>query len=87
MAKHSTSRPAPAQAHKRRAGSRPPPGTTSTDATDTGLRGGWTPDRTDIERQNEGQRSSIETASRDAEAGGIEAPELLSEVKKASPFE
>jgi hypothetical protein len=30
---------------------------------------------------------SIETASRDAKAGGIEAPEPLSEEKKASPFE
>jgi hypothetical protein len=57
------------------------------DAIDSARRGAWDPDRTDIERPNEGQCLSIETASRNAEAGGVEAPEPLSEEKKALPFE
>ena len=63
-----------------------PPEEPASDATDTAPRGAWNPDRSDIERPNE-RHFSIETASRDAKAGGIEAPEPLSEEEKASPFE
>jgi hypothetical protein len=56
------------------------------DAIDTASRGAWDPDRTDIERPIERQCFSIETASHNA-PGGVEAPESLSEEKKASPFE
>ena len=50
-------------------------------------RGARHPDRTDIERPIERLCLSIETASHDAVAGGVEAPESLAEEKKASPFE
>jgi hypothetical protein len=64
-----------------------PPDEAASDAIGSVQRGAWSPDRTDIERPNEGQRLSIETASRNAEAGGVEAPGPLAEEKKASPFE
>lgn len=64
-----------------------PPDEAAGDAIGSTRRGAWDPDRTDIERANEGHGQSIETASRDAEAGGVEAPESLSEDKKALPFE
>lgn len=65
----------------------PAPGEAAGDAIGSTRRGAWDTDRTDIERANEGHGQSIETASRDAEAGGVEAPESLSEGKKALPFE
>jgi hypothetical protein len=47
----------------------------------------WEPDRTDIERPNERPDPSIESASRDEEAGGVEAAEGWPDVRKATPFE
>ena len=64
-----------------------PPDKAAADTIGSTRRGAWEPDRTDIERPSEGHGQSIETASREAEAGGIEAPESLSEVKKSFPFE
>lgn len=63
-----------------------PPDEAAADTSST-RRGGWDPNRTDIEWPNEGHGQSIEAAPRDAEAGGIEVPESLSEEKKSLPFE
>ncbi|VTU36305.1 hypothetical protein H4CHR_03880 [Variovorax sp. PBS-H4] len=87
MKKRSPSRRSSARAQKRGIRSPKPSDEAVSDATDSARRGAWDPDRTDIERPNEGQCPSIETAPRHAEAGGVEAPEPLSEEKKAFPFE
>lgn len=87
MKKRSTPKPSTTRAKGRRVRSPVPPDEAAGDAIGSTRRGAWDSDRTDIERANEGHGHSIETASRDAEAGGVEAPESLSEVKKALPFE
>ena len=85
MRKRSTPSPAPvpAPARRRRALAQLTPEEVAGDSP----RRMWDPDRTDIERPNELQGLSIETESRDENAGGVEAPESLTEVKKATPFE
>jgi hypothetical protein len=45
----------------------------------------WDPDRTDIERPNELPEPSIDSVSRDDEAGSVEAAESV--MRKATPFE
>lgn len=87
MKKRASSVLAAARARKRVTGSQVPAADPGSDAADPAPTGGWDPGRTDIERPNRGQDPSIEAASRNAEAGGVEAPETLAEVKKALPFE
>ena len=78
-------RPAPrnASAQARRRPSRVPPDERASGAVDASPGGAWDADRTDIERPNERQSLSIETVPRDAQAGGVEAPESSSEERIA----
>lgn len=81
MKKHSKPRPAPGPGRTRRSAAPTPDEEPSGDSP----RPVWDPDRTDIERPNELPDPSIESASRDDEAGGVEAAESV--VRKATPFE
>lgn len=74
-------------ARKRQVRSPMPPVEPASDAIDSTPRVEWDPDRSEVERPSAPQRLSIETASRNPDSGGVEAPESLSEEKKASPFE
>ena len=82
MKKHSKAGPPAPPKRRRQAGSTQPADAPA----DETRAAGWHPDRTDIERPNEAHRS-VEASMRDAQAGGIEAPEPLSQDKKATPFE